>query len=136
MPVKPTKRTFILHLRNGGLRKITIPSNWKMTYGSVVPYSRGHASENSSVALRLYENNKENLRAVMCDVVMIRDATIQIWEKHESPTPKNSSNPNKSTGTSMLALKPAEWVNPDIDPATQQAAEYYQALQGVEEVEF
>lgn len=114
------KKTYILELTNGNTRKITIPSNWKMTFGSTVPHvPRSHGGYNGSeggVALRLYEGTKENLRAVMRDVMSIRDADIEIIEKRTSikrqTVQKETPQGMKDV---MVEARMTEWVNPDKD---------------------
>jgi len=115
-----TEKTFILTLKNGNVRKITIPATWKMTFGSLVPYSRdrnGHQDPNSGgAALRLYEGNKENLRAVMTDVISIRDASIEMMERRTSTQRKvaQKSTPH-GTKDVMVEARITEWVNPDAE---------------------
>lgn len=114
------KKVFVLTLKNGNVRKITIPASWKMTFGSLVPYSNnrdGHRDPNSGgAALRLYEGNKENLRAVMTDVVSIRDASIEMMEKRTSTQRKAAQ---KQTPHGMkdvvVEARVTEWVNPDAE---------------------
>lgn len=122
MSKKPNadQKVFILTLKNGNVRKITIPATWKMTFGSLVPYSsdrNGARDPNSGgAALRLYEGNKENLRAVMTDVVSIRDASIEMMERRTSVERKAAQ---KSTSHGMkdvvVEARITEWINPDAE---------------------
>lgn len=124
MAKKPDeKKTYILTMKNGNTRKITIPGNWKMTFGSLVPYTeRGNSH---GVALRLYEGSKENLRAVMCDVVAIRDASIEIIEKRTSVQRKAAQ---RETPQGMkdvtIEARMTEWVNPDAEDDTPVPTEF------------
>lgn len=139
-PRKTTKKaeghkTYILNLKNGNTRKITIPAHWKMTFGSLVPYEiRGNNPDRSAVALRLYEGNKENLRAVMTDVVSIRDADIQLIEKRTSVQRKAAQ---KSTPQGMkdvvVEARMTEWVDPDADEDTHTPNEFLKLTNGNEE---
>lgn len=124
-----TNKTYVLTLKNGDIRKITIPSNWKMTYGSVAPYQKGPGgySDNTgkAYALRLYEGSKENLRAVFTDVMAIRDADIQVMEKRTSV---KSQRAQKQTATGMkdvmVEARMTEWVNPDSEEADEVGTEF------------
>lgn len=113
-------KVFILTLKNGNVRKITIPATWKMTFGSLVPYSRdqnGRADQNTGgAALRLYEGNKENLRAVMTDVVSIRDASIEMMERRTS-TQRKTAQKQTSQGLKdvLVEARVTEWINPDAE---------------------
>ena len=111
-------KTYILTLKGGNVRKITIPDTWKLTFGNLVPYEvRG--SGGAQVALRLYEGTKENLRAVFTDVIAIRDASIEIVEKRTTVQRKASQ---RHTGQGMkdvvVEARMTEWVDPDADEDT------------------
>lgn len=111
-------RILILTLKNGNVRKLTIPKSWKMTFGSVVPHSPGGNAnrEAGGVALRLYEGNKENLRAVMCDVIAFRDEDIEVLERQtkiqRKATQKATPKGNKDV---IVEARVTEWVNPDAE---------------------
>ena len=112
-------KTFILELKNGNVRKITIPATWKMTFGQLVPHTlRDTHGATSQVALRLYEGSKENLRAVMTDVVAIRDDSMVISEKRTTVQRKAAQ---KQTSQGMkdvvVEARVTEWINPDADAA-------------------
>lgn len=119
-------KTYILDLKGGNTRKITIPAHWKMTFGQLVPYEiRGNNPDRSGVALRLYEGNKENLRAVMTDVIAIRDASIDMLEKRTSVQSKHAQ---KKTPQGMrdvvVEARMTEWVNPDQEEDTHAPDEF------------
>lgn len=108
-------KTYILELKSGDLRKITIPASWKMTFGNVVPYEgkNGRTGE-YRVALRLYEGSKENLRAVMTDVVSIRDAEIELSERRTSVQRKGAQMKTEHGVKDVVyEARMTEWVNPD-----------------------
>lgn len=78
-PVKPTEtKSYILTMRDKTKRKITIPAHWKLTFGSLIPYSGRPGSGDPTPALRVYEGNKENLRAAFRDVMEFCDSDIGI----------------------------------------------------------
>jgi hypothetical protein len=115
-PIKPAMRSFILTLKNGNTRKIEIPADWKMTYGSIVPFNGQRGGDHHGVALRLYEGNKENLRAVMADVVAIRDASISILEKRTSVQRKAAQKQTpKGMKDVVVEARMTEWVDPDAE---------------------
>ena len=114
-PKQNGMRTFVLLLKDGTVRKMTIPTTWKLTFGSVVPYN-GQKGDHHGVALRLYEGNKENLRAVMCDVASIRDASIEIIEKRTTVQRKASQKEtSKGMKDVVIEARVTEWVNPDSE---------------------
>ena len=120
-------RTFILTLKNGNTRKIIIPTTWKITFGSVVPYSSGQKSDNYGVALRLYEGSKENLRAVMCDVVAFRDAAIETLEKRTTIQRKASQRETRQGMKDVVVeARMTEWVDPDAEEESSVPEEFLQ----------
>lgn len=125
MAKQPETRTYILELANGNTRKITIPANWKMTFGNVVPFSDKGFRGEGKIALRLYEGNKENLRAVMTDVRAIRDASIQIVEKRTS-TQKKTAKKQTPQGLKdvVIEARMTEWVNPDAEEDSEVPQEF------------
>lgn len=118
----PTK-TYILELKGGNTRKITIPADWKLTYGNVVPFTErgsGHG-----VALRIYEGNKENLRAVMTDVAAIRDSSIDIIEKRHTVQRKTAQKETpKGMKDVVIEARMTEWVNPDAEDDDEMPTEF------------
>jgi hypothetical protein len=131
MPTKKaasTNKTYILELKNGDTRKVTVPSHWKMTYGSLVPFkAQGGVYEagRSGVALRFYEGTKENLRAVMTDVVAIRDADMAILEKRTTVQRKSAQRQtNQGAKDVVIEARMTEWVNPDDEDASPVPTEF------------
>lgn len=127
------KKTYILTLKNGNTRKITIPANWKMTFGQLVPYEVRNNSANGHVALRLYEGSKENLRAVMCDVISIRDASIDILEKRTSVQRKATQKETpKGMKDVVIEARMTEWVDPDAEDDDEGPNEFLALTRGGE----
>lgn len=110
------KKTYILNLKSGNVRRLTIPADWKLSFGQIVPFAgRGlHNEHHSGVALRIYERTKDNLRAVMTDVISIRDASIDVLEKRTSVKRQAAQ---KQTPQGMkdvvVEARMTEWVDPD-----------------------
>lgn len=126
-PQKEKTREYILTLKNGNTRKITVPLHYKITFGSVVPYSPKNQTEHHGVALRIYEGSKENLRAVMADVVAIRDASIPILEKRTSIQRKATQKQTpKGMKDVIIEARVTEWSNPDAEDDTDTPSEFLQ----------
>lgn len=118
-------KTYILTLRGGNIRRVTVPSTWKMTFGQLVPYNRERGSGGGGVALRFYEGSKENLRAVMCDVEAIRDASMQIMEKRTTVQRKAAQKAShQGMKDVVVEARVTEWVNPDSEDDTPVPSEY------------
>lgn len=128
------EKTFILELKNGNVRQITIPANWKLTFGQLVPHTlRDTHGATSQVALRIYEGSKENLRAVMTDVVAIRDAGIAIKEKRTTVQRKVAQKHTAHGAKDVVVeARVTEWVNPDADEDSGEPNEFLQLTQGAE----
>lgn len=69
-------RTYVCKLVDEKFRKIVVPASWKASFGPVmlpVTQRNGHTF---GVALRFWEGNKDNQRALYSDVVAFHDTTI------------------------------------------------------------
>lgn len=112
----PKNKIYILELTGGGVRRVTVPASWKLTFGPTIPYAgKGMTSvAGGGTALRFYEGNKENLRAVFTDVKAFRDAAMPVMERRtqvqrkvvEKKTPSGTKNVE-------VEARVTEWVNPD-----------------------
>lgn len=110
-------KTYILEIgQQRRLKKVTVPSNWKLTYGFAVPGSNQVGNSNPLV-VRFYEGNKENLRALFDDVRSIRDSSIKI-EEQIIKTKEETFFRETPTGRKAVQAEARvrEWRNPD-DPA-------------------
>lgn len=134
MAKRPTPRatgekTYILELTGGNIRQITVPANWKMTFGHLVPYSKdgrtGNYQNGNSVALRLYEGSKENLRVVMTDVRSIRDASMKVLEKRTTVSRKVAQKAStQGSKDVIIEARVTQWVDPDDEEADTQPNEF------------
>lgn len=89
--------TYLIEFKSGKRQKITVPSDWKVTFGpAAVGKSRTSPSDlKMPMALRFYENDKKQ-RAIFTDVKNFRDTSIKIetvkeWidpDKHEEDLPQ------------------------------------------------
>lgn len=110
------KKTYILELKGGDTRKITIPAHWRLTYGNVLPYQGKDARHQMEhrIALRVYDGSKDNLRAVYTDVVAFRDADIGTLEKRVKVQRRNiqRATPHGAKDFAIEA-RMTQWVDPD-----------------------
>lgn len=113
-------KTYILELKNGDTRKITVPAHYKLTFGNVIPYEKNGARQGEArIALRLYDGSKENLRAVYTDVVSFRDAAIATLEKRTQVQRKASQKQtDKGLRDVIVEARVTEWVDPDNEDTT------------------
>ena len=132
MAARETTKTYILELKGGNIRKITIPEKWKLTYGNVVPY-QGKGSHNGEhrVALRLYDGT--NLRSVMTDVVSFRDTSFTIMERR-TETKKQTLKRESPQGSKdvVVEARVTEWVNPDNEADQETPPEFLRITGTVE----
>lgn len=116
MNQKAETRTYILEIgHERRKKKVTVPAAWKMTYGYANPGAQGGVS--NPFALRFYEGNKENLRAVFDDVRSVRDSSIVIEEevvKVESQEFYRDTPAGRKIA--RADMKVTEWRNPDEAP--------------------
>lgn len=124
MPPPPKMRSFILALQDGKVRRIKIPATWKLTFGSLVPYvQKANAAPygNHTPALRIYEGNKENLRAVMTDVSAFWDESVIIQNGERKTVYQTAKVPTKK-GMVDVEIIPADGFDWEV-PITELAAE-------------
>lgn len=110
-------KTYILDLNNGNMRRVEVPASWKLTFGPTIPYTGKNGMvpvSQGGTALRFYEGNKENLRAVFTDVRAFRDSSVPVMEKRTETQKKVIK---KASAGGMhdvhVEARVTEWVNPD-----------------------
>jgi hypothetical protein len=130
-------KTYLLTLQNGDLRKVTVPTAWKMTFGLTAPYAAKGAGYNHGLALRFYEGSEKNLRAVFTDVTAVRDESIAILEKRtETQRKVVTRHTPQGAKDVVVEARVTEWLNPDdegeqaINPFAQQLKPDMLQLQG------
>lgn len=111
-------KTYIIMHEDGTERKITVPEDWKVTFGpatkgfNTTPRTGG-APYKVPMALRFYESDTKQ-RAIFTDVVSFRDSSIKIEEKKVKIQEKDGfvecEGVKKRT---TFQAKTTEWVNPD-----------------------
>lgn len=112
------KRTYILNMKDGTKTKITIPSNWKLTFGPLVPGSKGETGHNGTQALvlRIYEGNKDNQRAVFTGVESWRDTqdlAIEVETVQRKQQMAQVDIPGEGKQDVAVQMETRHWVDPD-----------------------
>lgn len=111
--------TYIIEMRDGTRKKITVPTAWKVTFGLFAPGSNGNAGKS---ALRFYEGSKENQRAVFQDVEAFRDMSI-VLEEEITKTQDEVLSKETPEGRKQFVVQASikEWRNPDqhVTPGTE-----------------
>lgn len=114
-------KTLILETASEGMKRVTIPAHWRVTFGNTLPYNpkHGFAGGSSNISLRLYDGTTQT--AVFSDVVSFRDASIKI-EERITKVKRMQTTKHGRTGDKAVEVegRATEWVNPDeaVDPAT------------------
>ena len=108
--------TYLIEKENGKRFKITVPSEWKVTFG---PAARGldgkksGASYKIPLALRFYENETKQ-RAIFTDVVSFRDMSIPIAIEEEDIQEKHGyTEVDGKRHSTVFQAKVKRWANPD-----------------------
>lgn len=132
-PPKPALTTYILETTKG-VRKVTVPSAWKVTFG---PLIAGKTGGPGTLALRFYENNKENQRAIFTDVNSFRDEAIPIMEK-VTRTKQQVMRKDGPAGSRdvIVEARMTEWVDPNKPEDIQPEAEFLRIAAHEDKVEF
>jgi hypothetical protein len=106
-------KTYLLNLVKGGQRKITIPAAWKITFGPLLPGSRGQYNGERGICLRVYET-KERQRAVFTDVESFRDMEV-VCEEKITKTDRQTVKRKYPEGDKWVEVEARveEWRNPD-----------------------
>lgn len=112
-----SEKTYLIEFQNGKRQKITVPDNWKVTYGPAVKGNYASSAHEQRykmpMALRFYESDDKQ-RAIFTDVVGFRDMSIKIEEEEIKVQEKDGyvecDGMRKRT---TFQAKTREWVNPD-----------------------
>lgn len=115
-PAPAGKKVLHLVLRDGKAKRITIPEEWKVTFGPLVPGAKDGTNGSSSTALRLWSGKKgaEIQHAVFTNVESFRDMSIEIMEEHEDVRQETYVKQGDEEGEAIRAeVRVKKWVNPD-----------------------
>jgi hypothetical protein len=107
------KKTYQIEFKNGTEKRITVPEDWKVTFGPCVAGGNGNGRMEMPLALRFYES-KENQRAIFTDVRSFRDMDIEITEKKITTQEEQGFVERKGVrkATTFQATS-VEWVDPN-----------------------
>ena len=106
--------TYLLEMKNGSQRKLTVPSSWRVTFGSPAPGKPGSSGFNDQnrMAFRLYE--KASQRACIMDVTAFRDTSIAVQELvTETKTERVRRQTPEGEKDFLVEANIKEWRNPD-----------------------
>ena len=106
--------TYMLEMKDGGCRKLTVPSSWRVTFGSPAPGTKGGGGYNdqTKMAFRLYEGQSQ--RACVMDVTAFRDTSIEIEELvTETKTERVRRQTPEGEKDFLVEANIKEWRNPD-----------------------
>lgn len=121
-------KTILMNLKDGTKRKITIPKDWKVTFGTLIPGGKNEVNPERGLALRVYSGStKEQQHAVFTDVVSFRDTSILI-EEEKIETKDQAAYvevPGEGRQVVNVEAKIRTWVNPD-DPKQAPRKEFTQ----------
>ena len=111
------KRTYILNMKDGAKQKITVPSKWKLSFGPLVPGSKGgDYNGRDNLVLRLWEGNKDNQRAVFVGIESWRDTqelSIEIEQVEKRQQQVMVEVPGEGQKACVVEAELRKWVNPD-----------------------
>lgn len=109
--------TYVLTMKDGTIKKVTVPADWKVTFGSLVPGSKNH-NENSSgtTALRFYAGASQQ-KACFVGVQEFRESNIGILERVENIQTEQVAKKDANGGVKNFTVQAREskWVNPDAE---------------------
>lgn len=111
-------KTILMNLKDGSKRKIIIPKDWKVTFGTLIPGGKTEVNPERGLALRVYSGStKEQQHAVFTDVVSFRDMSIVIEEEKIETKDQTAyvEVPGEGRQAVNVEAKIRTWVNPD-DP--------------------
>lgn len=108
--MKEETTTYLLYMKDGSQKKVTVPSSWKVTFGALYP---GKEANHGKTGLRFYSGtNKQH--AVFTEVESFRDASIKFEER---VTTSKEETFYKGDGEQRKAVvvegQVHEWINPD-----------------------
>lgn len=116
------EKTYIIECEDKTKKKITVPADWKVTFGPAVKGNnsgtRNPGAPKIPMALRFYETETKQ-RAIFTDVVSFRDASIKIEvEKIKTEEKEGYMECDGVRKKTLFQASVKEWVNPDEDANT------------------
>lgn len=125
MAKAPEMTTYLLEMKNGSQKKVTVPAHWKVTFGPLVPGSKGfeHNGE-SSLCMRFYSKANQQ-HAVFTGVKSFRDLSIklevEVTRTQQETFYKDTPEGKKSFVTEVNVKN---WQDPDAPQDTQAVKEF------------
>lgn len=113
--------TYILTMRDGAQKKVTVPANWKVTFGALVPGSKNHEQNSGgATALRFYEGASQQ-RACFVGVTEFRDKSIDIMEKIVDVQSEQIAKRDSEGNVKHYNVQATEskWIDPDAEVSPQ-----------------
>ena len=111
-----SEKTYLLNCKGNKLRRVSVPDNWRLTFGPTVPGMSSKYAGGNTWSLRFYQGNKENLRAVFSDVESFREEGIKIQERITKVRRQRAQKEGKAGAKDvMVEARVTEWVDPDAD---------------------
>ena len=111
------EKTYLLELSGNRLRRVTVPSHWRLTFGPTTPYEKKeNRGGGESWALRFYDG--KNLIAIFTDVRSFHDESIQIMERVTKVQRKATQRATpKGMKDVLVEARVTEWVKPGAEDA-------------------
>lgn len=115
-PTRTPTRTYLVEQRGNVQRRVTVPEDWKVTFGPLAPGSK-HMNGQEKLCLRMYET-KEKQRAVFTDVVSFRDLSIpvEVRKVHKQEQRAKRMTPDGEKDFTVVA-EYAEWRADTDEPS-------------------
>ncbi len=110
-------RTYLLVFERGGKKRITVPANWKVTFGpaAVGLGKTAYGGAKVPMAIRFYEDENRQ-RAIFTEVVSFRDMSIPVLEERRTTQTKTGHMDLDGARKNVnVQAEVREWVDPDND---------------------
>lgn len=110
-----TEKTYLITMEDGTEQQVTVPEEWKVTFGPAVVRGSGYKDtyKKMPMALRFYESETKQ-RAIFTNVTSFRDMDIKIRVKKTKVQEKEGfmefEGKRKRT---FFQARMQEWIDPD-----------------------
>ena len=108
----PTAKTitYLIEFQDNTQRKVTVPADWNVTFGALVP---GSTSNMGKLGLRVRCGTQQ--KAVFQDVESFRDTSMEIEERITTVKEETFFKGDGENRKAVVVVegKVHEWVNPD-----------------------
>lgn len=110
------KTTYLLTMKTGEKKKVTVPDTWKVTFGPIVPGTPKGGYTGTATCLRFYEGNPKTGKQHACfvDVESFRSDSLHILEEKVETKRETVVRQGDESGEQMVVeASVKEWVDPD-----------------------